>query len=73
MYYIFDRNKKATATTNYFYLIMETRKVLDRLPSASRTAMFLQTNISQGMKWIYGGEQTKTAIQMLRHFGKKKR
>jgi hypothetical protein len=30
-YYIFDRNKKATATTNYFNLIMATRKVLDRL------------------------------------------
>jgi hypothetical protein len=32
MYYIFDRNKKATATTNYFDLIMATREVLDRLP-----------------------------------------
>jgi hypothetical protein len=32
LYYIFDRNKKATTTTNYFYLIMATRKVLDRLP-----------------------------------------
>jgi hypothetical protein len=32
MYYIFDRNKKATATTKYFDLIMATRKVLDRLP-----------------------------------------
>jgi hypothetical protein len=32
LYYIFDRNKKATATTNYFDLIMATRKVLDRLP-----------------------------------------
>jgi hypothetical protein len=32
LYYIVDRNKKATATTNYFDLIMATRKVLDRLP-----------------------------------------
>jgi hypothetical protein len=32
LYYIFDWNKKATATTNYFYLIMATRKVLDRIP-----------------------------------------
>jgi hypothetical protein len=32
MYYIFDRNKKETATTNSFDLIMATRKVLDRLP-----------------------------------------
>jgi hypothetical protein len=32
LYYIFDRNKKATATTHYFDLIMATRKVLDRLP-----------------------------------------
>jgi hypothetical protein len=32
LYYIFDRNKKATATTNSFYLIMATIKVLDRHP-----------------------------------------
>jgi hypothetical protein len=32
LYYIFDRNKKETATTNYFDLIMTTRKVLDQLP-----------------------------------------
>jgi hypothetical protein len=32
LYYIFDQNKKATATTNYFDLIMATRKVLDKLP-----------------------------------------
>jgi hypothetical protein len=32
LYYIFDRNKKSTATTNSFYLIMATRKVVDRLP-----------------------------------------
>jgi hypothetical protein len=31
LYYIFDRNKKATETTNSFDLIMATRKVLDRL------------------------------------------
>jgi hypothetical protein len=30
LYYIFDRNKKATATTNSFDMIMATRKVLDR-------------------------------------------
>jgi hypothetical protein len=33
LYYIFDRNKKSTATTNSFDLIMATRKVLDSLPS----------------------------------------
>jgi hypothetical protein len=32
LYYIVDRNKKATATTNSFDLIMATIKVLDRLP-----------------------------------------
>jgi hypothetical protein len=32
LYYVFDRNKKATATTNYFHLIMATIKFLDRLP-----------------------------------------
>jgi hypothetical protein len=32
LYYMFDQNKKATATTNSFDLIMATRKVLDRLP-----------------------------------------
>jgi hypothetical protein len=32
LYYIFDLNKKATATTNSVDLIMATRKVLDRLP-----------------------------------------
>jgi hypothetical protein len=32
MYYIFDRNKKATATTNSFDLIMATIQILDRLP-----------------------------------------
>jgi hypothetical protein len=31
LYYIFDWNKKSTATTNYFDLIMATIKVLDRL------------------------------------------
>jgi hypothetical protein len=29
LYYIFDRNKAAAATTNYFDLIIATRKVLD--------------------------------------------
>jgi hypothetical protein len=32
LYYAFDRNKKATTTTNYFDLIMATRKFLHRLP-----------------------------------------
>jgi hypothetical protein len=32
LYYIFDWNKKSTATTNSFDLIMATRKILDRLP-----------------------------------------
>jgi hypothetical protein len=32
LYYIFDRHKTATVTTNSFDLIMVTRKVLDRLP-----------------------------------------
>jgi hypothetical protein len=32
LYNIFDRNKKATSTTNSFDLIMATRKVLDQLP-----------------------------------------
>jgi hypothetical protein len=73
VYYIFDRNKKATATTNYFDLIMATRKSWTDSLSASHTTMFLRTKISQGNKWIYGGEQTTTAIHMLRPSGKKKR
>jgi hypothetical protein len=32
LYYIFDQNRKTTATTNSFDLIIATRKVLDRLP-----------------------------------------
>jgi hypothetical protein len=32
LYYIFDLNKKSTATTNSFDMIVATRKVLDRLP-----------------------------------------
>jgi hypothetical protein len=32
LHYIFDQHKTATATTNYFDLIMATRKVLYRLP-----------------------------------------
>jgi hypothetical protein len=32
LYYIFDQHKTATAITNSFDMIMETRKVLDRLP-----------------------------------------
>jgi hypothetical protein len=32
LYYIFDRNKKATATTKSFDMIMTTREVPDRLP-----------------------------------------
>jgi hypothetical protein len=41
--------------------------------SASHTAMFLHTKMYQGTTWIYGGEQTTIAIQMLMHFEKKKR
>jgi hypothetical protein len=33
--------------------------------------MFQHTKISQGTKWIYGGEQTTIVIQMQRLFGKK--
>jgi hypothetical protein len=32
LYYIFDQNKKSTATTNSFDMTMATRKFLDRLP-----------------------------------------
>jgi hypothetical protein len=32
LYYIFDGNKRATATTHFVDLIMATRKVLDRFP-----------------------------------------
>jgi hypothetical protein len=39
--------------------------------SASHTAMFLHTKISQGMKWIYGGEKMTIVIRMLGSFGKK--
>jgi hypothetical protein len=34
LYYIFDLHKTATATTNYFDMIMATTKVLNRLPTS---------------------------------------
>jgi hypothetical protein len=55
MYYIFDRNKKATATTNYFDLIMATRKVLDRLPiSFSHRHVPAHEDISRDEMDIWG-------------------
>jgi hypothetical protein len=55
MYYIFDRNKKATETTNYVYLIMATRKVLDRLPiSFSHRHVPAPQDISRGKMDIWG-------------------
>jgi hypothetical protein len=54
-YYIFDRNKKATATTNYFDLIMATIKVLDRLPiSFSHHHVPAHQNISMDGMDIWG-------------------
>jgi hypothetical protein len=72
LYYIFDRNKKSTAATNSFDLIMATRKVLDQLPiSFSYRHVPAHQDISRDIL-IYGIEQTTIAIQMLRPFGKNK-
>jgi hypothetical protein len=71
MYYIFDQNKKSTATTNYFDLIMATIKSRTDSLSASHAIIFQNTKISRGTKLIYGGEQTTIGIQMLRPFRKK--
>jgi hypothetical protein len=55
LYYIFDRNKKAKATTNYFDLIMATRKVLDRIPiSFSRRHIPAHQDISRDEMDIWG-------------------
>jgi hypothetical protein len=55
LYYIFDRNKKAIAKTNYFDLIMATRKILDRLPiSFSHRHVPAQQDISRGEMDIWG-------------------
>jgi hypothetical protein len=55
LYYIFDRNKKETATTNYFDLIMATRKVLDRLPiSFSHRHVPAHQDISRDERDIWG-------------------
>jgi hypothetical protein len=55
LYYIFDQNKKSTATTNYFDLIMATRKVLDRLPiSFSHRHVSAHQDISRDEMDIWG-------------------
>jgi hypothetical protein len=73
LYHIFDRNKKATATTNYFDLIMATRKVLDRLPiNFSHRHVPAHQDISRDEMDTWGEKMT-IAIQILRPFGKKKR
>jgi hypothetical protein len=55
LYYIFDWNKKATATTNSFDMIMATRKVLDRLPiSFSRRHVPAHQDISREEMDIWG-------------------
>jgi hypothetical protein len=55
LYYIFDRNKKATATTNSFDMIMATRKVLDRLPiSFSHRHVPAHQDISKDAMYIWG-------------------
>jgi hypothetical protein len=57
LYYIFDRNKKATETTNYFDLIMATRKVLNRLPiSFSHRHVPAHQDISRDEMDMWGGE-----------------
>jgi hypothetical protein len=55
LYYIFDRSKKATATTNPFDLIMATRKVIDRLPiSFSHRHVPAHQDISRDKMDIWG-------------------
>jgi hypothetical protein len=56
LYCIFDRNKKATTTTNSFDLMMATRKVLDRLPiSFSHRHVPAHQDISRDEMDIGGG------------------
>jgi hypothetical protein len=55
LYYIFDREKKSTATTNSFDLIMATRKVLDQLPiSFSHHHVPAHQDISRNEMEIWG-------------------
>jgi hypothetical protein len=55
LYNIFDRNKKATATTDYFDLIMATRKILDRIPiSFSHVHVPAHQDISRDEMDIWG-------------------
>jgi hypothetical protein len=55
LYYIIDWNKKATATTNSFDLILATRKVLDRLPlSFSHRRVSAHQYISRDKMDIWG-------------------
>jgi hypothetical protein len=55
LYYIFDQNKKATATTNSFDLIMATIKVLDQLPiSFSHRHVPAHQDISRDEMDIWG-------------------
>jgi hypothetical protein len=70
LYYIFDRSKKSTATTNYADLIMATRKVLDQLPiSFSHRHVPAHQYISRE-KWIHGGEKMMIVIKMQMTFEK---
>jgi hypothetical protein len=55
LFTIFDRHKTATATTNYFYLIMATRKVLDGIPiSFSHHHVLAHQDISKDEMDIWG-------------------
>jgi hypothetical protein len=55
LYYIFDRNKTATATTKSFDLIMATRKVLDGIPiSFSHRHVPAHQDISRDEMDIWG-------------------
>jgi hypothetical protein len=55
LYYIFDQNKKSTATTNSFDMIMATRKVLDQLPiSFSQRHVPVHQDISRDEMDIWG-------------------
>jgi hypothetical protein len=55
LYYIFDRNKKETATTHYFDLIMATRQFMDRLPiSFSHRHVPAHQDISRDEMDIWG-------------------
>jgi hypothetical protein len=73
LYYIFDWNKKATATENYFDLIMATRKFMDRLPiSFSHRHVPAHQDISRDEMDIWGRENDDCDTDARAFWGKRR-